>query len=87
MGRPVFQAAKLHQNRKIMKTYVNAAQVRVGDTLCFANPRHDVTVERITQARANGSIGLHGKCDSWTSFYEPGHRVRILRNEGSHANH
>lgn len=69
-----------------MKLYVNASQVRVGDTLCFANPSTDVRVERVTQARSNGSIGMHGNNDTWTSFYEPGHRVRILRNgEASHA--
>jgi hypothetical protein len=68
-----------------MKTYVPASAVKVGDTLCFANPRHDVRIERISEARCDGSIGLHGNNDTWSSYYQPQNRVRILSNGVAHG--
>ena len=68
-----------------MKTYVNASAVKVGDTLCFGNPAQQVTVERISEARADGSIGFHGNNDTWSSFYRPQNRVRILKQDAHHA--
>ena len=61
-----------------MKKFINASEVQVGDTLCFASPRLDVTIERISEARSNGAVGLHAKNDTWSSFYKPTDRVRVL---------
>lgn len=63
--------------------WVDAKDVRVGDTLWFGNPRHTVIVERVTQARSNGDIGLHGKNDTWSGFYNPSNRVRIVVPSGT----
>lgn len=61
-----------------MKRFVHAHSVRIGDTLCFANPRFNVVVERITQPTAGGPIGFHAMNGGWTSFYRPHNRVRII---------
>lgn len=57
--------------------WVCAKDVRAGDVLWFGNPRHTVRIERITQARCNGEVGLHGNNDTWSGFYKPDNRVRI----------
>ncbi len=64
-------------DRNHMKNFVNASCVKVGDTLCFANPPHEVLVQEISQARGDGSIGFHGCEGTWSTFYRPHHRVRI----------
>ena len=60
-----------------MKTFVAVTAVKVGDTLCFANPPSQVTVEHISDGRCDGKIGLHGNDDTWSCFYGPQERVRI----------
>lgn len=57
--------------------WVDAKDVRVGDTLWLGNPRHRVIVERVTQTRSNSDIGLHGNNETWSGFYKPTNRVRI----------
>ncbi len=59
------------------KRFVFADEVREGDTVCFANPASEVTIERISTARSDGSVGLHGNNGTWTCFYAPKSRVRI----------
>ena len=63
------------------------AQVKEGDTLCYANPPMNVIVERISETRADGAIGLHGNNDTWSSYYQPHHRVRVIKREFSDACH
>ena len=58
------------------KFFVRAIDVREGDVLCFANPRHEVRVESISST-AEGRIGFHANSDTWTAFYNPENRVRI----------
>lgn len=67
----------VQQTEQAQARWVDAKDVRVGDTLWFGNPRHTVIVERVTQARSNGDIGLHGNNDTWSGFYKPSNRVRI----------
>lgn len=68
-----------------MKRFVHAHSVRIGDTLCFANPQFNVVVERITQPSAGGPIGFHAMNGKWTSFYQPRNRVRIIPVDGGRA--
>jgi hypothetical protein len=65
--------------------FVYAKDVRAGDVLRFANPHYLVRIERVTQARSDGSIGLHGNNDTWYGFYKPENRVRIALSVGPAA--
>lgn len=61
----------------LLKRFVFADEVQEGDTVCFVNPASDVVIERISTARSDGSVGLHGNNGTWTSFYSPKSCVRI----------
>lgn len=63
-----------------MKHYITASEVKEGDVLAFGDGTR-VKVERITEARCDGAIGLHGNNDTWSSWYQPGNRVRVERAE------
>ena len=69
------------------KAFTAASAVKEGDTLCYANPPMNVIVERISETRADGAIGLHGNNDTWSSYYQPHHRVRVIKREFSDACH
>ncbi len=73
----------VQQTEQAPARWIDAKDVRVGDTLWFGNPRHTVVVERVTQARSNGDIGLHGNNDTWSGFYKPSNRVRIVVPPGT----
>lgn len=60
-----------------MKKFCFASQVREGHVLCFANPASEVRIERISENPHTGTIGLHGKNDTWSTFYKPTDRVRV----------
>lgn len=59
------------------KNFVSADQVRENDILCFANPRREIRIERVSRDLA-GKIGLHANSETWAVFYNPADRVRIL---------
>lgn len=59
------------------KIFVSADQVRKNDTLCFANPRREIRIERVSRS-LGGKIGLHANSEAWAVFYNPGERVRIM---------
>lgn len=59
--------------------FTAASEVRVGDTLCYGNPRSQVTIERLSVARCDGAIGMHAKGDTWACWYQPTDRVRVVR--------
>lgn len=59
------------------KNFVSADQVRENDILCFANPRREIRIERVSRDVA-GKIGLHANSETWAVFYNPADRVRIL---------
>ncbi|BDT74156.1 hypothetical protein os4_37090 (plasmid) [Comamonadaceae bacterium OS-4] len=71
-----------NQDREEVR-FVYAMDVRAGDVLRFGNPISRVRVERTTQARSDGSIGLHGNNDTWSGFYQPQNRVRIVVSESA----
>ena len=74
---PIFQQA-LAPFVAPAKPYVRADQVREGDTLCYGD-RTEVVIERISVARCDGAIGLHGNNDTWSTWYQPQHHVRVKR--------
>ncbi len=59
------------------KIFVSADQLRENDILCFANPRREIRIERVSRDLA-GKIGLHANSETWAVFYNPADRVRIL---------
>ncbi len=59
------------------KFFVPASEVRVGDVLCFGNPKSQVKVQSISHREMDGRIGFHANDDTWVSFYIPAERVRI----------
>ena len=59
------------------KIFVSADQVRENDILCFANPRREIRIERVSR-NLTGKIGLHAESQTWAVFYNTGERVRIL---------
>jgi hypothetical protein len=74
---PIFQQA-LAPFVEPPKTYVRADQVQEGDTLCYGD-RTEVVIERVSVARCDGAIGLHGNNETWSTWYQPHHHVRIKR--------
>lgn len=56
--------------------WVRADEVREGDTLRCGD-RTEVVIERISVAKCDGAIGLHGNNDTWSTWYQPSNRVRI----------
>lgn len=71
-----FREAKFDADRA--EQYVRADQVREGDILCYGD-RTEVVIERISVARCDGAIGLHGNNDTWSTWYQPQHHVRVKR--------
>ena len=55
---------------------ITAAEVRDGDTLCLTHSQ-EVVIERITEARCDGAIGLHGADATFSSWYRPTDRVLV----------
>ena len=74
---PIFQQA-LAPFVAPAKQYVRADQVREGDILCYGD-HTEVVIERISVARCDGAIGLHGNNDTWSTWYQPQHHVRVKR--------
>lgn len=64
--------------------FIPAAQVREGDTLLLSHSQH-VTIERISEARCDGWIGLHANNETWSSWYKPTDRVRVRAARLSHV--
>lgn len=59
-------------------TSILASAVREGDTLVLSRLR--VTVDRLSEARSDGQIGIHGNDETWSAWYAPAERVAVLRN-------
>lgn len=55
---------------------IAAVEVQEGDTLCLTHSQ-EVVIERITEARCDGAIGLHGNDDTWSAWYRPADRVLV----------
>ncbi|CAN7647552.1 hypothetical protein LJR129_005043 [Acidovorax sp. LjRoot129] len=64
-----------------MKEYCFASQVREGDVLCFSNPASNVRIERISEVHGAGTVGLHANDDTWSTFYKPTDRVRVIASD------
>ena len=68
---------------KQINSFVPVSEIRVGAVLRFGHPSFVIRVERISVAKSDGSIGLHGNDDTWTSFYKPTDRVPVLNTSMS----
>lgn len=54
------------------------SNVKEGDTLCYGDGT-TVLIERVSEARCDGWIGLHGNNDTFSTWFKPTDRVRIER--------
>jgi len=61
-----------------MKRFIPASQVKVGDIICFDTPSSKVLIDRISEARCDGWIGLHGNDDTFSIFLKPTDRIQVL---------
>ena len=63
---------------------ITAAKVQEGDALCLSHTQ-EVVIERISEARCDGAVGLHGNNETWSSWYRPTDfvRVRAARFKGA----
>lgn len=57
------------------KRFVQVTEVQEGDVLCYADG--EIQIERVSVARCDGWIGLHGNNDTWSTWFAPSRRVRI----------
>ena len=64
-------------NAKTEYWRVKAREVRVGDVVCFDQPRHDVRIDDVSHSQTDSSIGLHGNGGTWSTFYKPDDIVRV----------
>lgn len=58
--------------------YMRADQVQKGDIISYGD-RTEVAIERVSVARCDGAIGLHGNNDTWSVWYQPNHHIRAKR--------
>ena len=62
--------------------FIRADQVAEGDTLHYGD-RTRVVIERVSVARSDGAIGFHANNDTWSVWYQPSNRVRVIQhNQG-----
>lgn len=59
------------------KVFIQAQEVRAGDTLAFAAPRPHFFVEQVSR-REDGKVCLHALNDTHKFIYAPTDRVRVL---------
>jgi hypothetical protein len=55
-----------------------ATSVKVGDIITFDDPRYDVAIESIGEARCDYSVILRGNNDTYTLFLKPTDTIRVL---------
>ncbi|WP_146139392.1 hypothetical protein [Simplicispira suum] len=64
------------------RVIVQASALRVGDVLCFANPKNEIEIESITHREVDGRIGFHANDDTWVNHYYPKDRVTVVNRMG-----
>lgn len=60
---------------------IAARAVREGDTMFIPSSRLRVFVDRLSEARSDGRIGIHGNDEAWSAWYAPTERVLVLRDQ------
>ena len=70
---------KLTYGEKAAQAYevIAANQVKVGDIITFDTANSNVRIERISEAKCDGAVGLHANDETWSSYYQPEDRIRI----------
>jgi len=66
-------------------TFICARDICEGDTLCYTAPPHHVVVQSISAGKNPISVGLHANDDTWTAFYDPACRLRVIRGAQGQA--
>lgn len=63
----------------LVRRQIPAKDLKVGDRLCFAVPRFDVTIEELRSARCGNAIGIFANNAAWTMWLSPEARLIVER--------
>jgi hypothetical protein len=58
-------------------TSTKGADIKVGDTIIFDNPRYDIRIERITHGHY-ATVGLYANDDTFCLYLAPTDTIRVL---------